>query len=284
MATQQEPRRRRRGLRRTIITVIVVLAVLVGADFGFGSYMEYRVSKLLRAQLHVQDDPRVSVHGFPFTTQALAGDYGNITVDANDVPATPTVHDLAFNINLRHVQVPIGQLASGEVDRIPVQELDGSVKVSAADIARMLHLSDIKLAKQPINAVLGNASPVSESNPDPDAFNNDPTHRDTRAGFSLTANTSLAGQRTAITIYGMITLQGGQIVATPKKLKLTNAFINSSLPDSISHQLLGRFAFRVDPGTLPFSVSPTRVGVTEDGALSVTGKARDVVLNGNLAR
>lgn len=282
MAKQRQPGKRGKRIRRGLLILVVVLGVFVAADFGFGSYVEYQVSKLLRSQLRVQDDPRVAIHGFPFSTQAFSGDYKQVSVDANGVPATENVRDLAFNVNLRHVRVPIEKLTSGKVDRIPVDELDGSVRVSSADIARMLHLSNIHLAAQPINAVLGDAEPVSEINPDPEAFNHDPTRKDTRAGFSLRSSTSLAGQKTDVTVYGMITLQNGQIVAQPKKLRLTNAFINTALPKSISDKLLSRFSFRVNPGDLPFSVRPTRVGVTEDGALSVTGRAKNIVLNGDL--
>lgn len=265
-------------IRRVALVVIIVVAVCVGGDFGFGAYVEYKVSKILRSQLQVHDDPRVAVRGFPFTTQALAGDYRTITVDAGGVRVNKQIRNLAFSLNLRDVRVPISKLATGTADRIPVAKVDGSAQISSADLARMLHLSDLQLSPVPLRWVRNKSIPVTDKKPDPMEFSGENSHHGTRAGFRMLATLPLAGQRTQVTVYGIASLRHGRVVANPERIKLANAKVTATLPDSIVHGVLGKFAFKVNSGMLPFTVHPTKVTI-QDGAVSVNGVARNVVLH-----
>jgi len=51
-----------------------------------------------------------------------------------------------------------------------------------------------------------------------------------------------------------------------------------TLPPAVEQTVLRLFTARLDPGSLPFNVTPTAVSA-DDGALVVEGTARDVVLN-----
>jgi hypothetical protein len=70
---------------RIILAIVVVAGLLVAADFGFAALAEHRVSQQAREELDLEDDPSVTVHGFPFTTQALAGDYGHIEISVESL-------------------------------------------------------------------------------------------------------------------------------------------------------------------------------------------------------
>ncbi|HEY0805537.1 MAG TPA: DUF2993 domain-containing protein, partial [Pseudonocardiaceae bacterium] len=77
-------------MKITVIVVVVLASLLVGADYGLAAAAEYQVSKKMRTNLNLANDPSVNIHGFPFITQALAGDYQDITVNATGVPAKNT--------------------------------------------------------------------------------------------------------------------------------------------------------------------------------------------------
>lgn len=265
MARQEGKRKRR--LPRVIIALVVVLGMLVAADFGFRTFAEHKISDQLHARLHPHTDPDVGVHGFPFSTQALAGDYRNIAVRANGAHATKTVRDLGFDINLRHAHAPLGKLTSGELKRIPVDTVDGTVSIKASDVARMLHLPNVRLGPAPIKSVLAD----EQQHPDED------TEHGTRAGFSIQSSTSILGKPTKVTVYGLVSVAHGQLAAAPKRLKITNSVIDTSLPKSLTSKVLDRFVFKLDPNTLPFPVHPQKVRVA-DGTFSITGRASNVVL------
>lgn len=265
MAKQQGNRKRR--LPRVLIALVVVLGVLVAADFGFRWFAEHKVSEQLHAQLHGKKQPKVNVHGFPFSTQALGGDYRNITVRASGVPATKTVRELGFHLNLRHVHAPLGKLISGELKRVPVDAVDGRVSIKDSDIARMLHLPNIRLGPASIKSVLAD----EQGHPDGD------TEHGTRAGFRLQSSTSILGKPTKVTVFGLVSVAHGHLAAAPKRLEISNSVIDTSLPKSLTSRVLDRFVFEVDPDTLPFSVQPERVRVSK-GTFSVNGRARNVVL------
>jgi len=74
---------KRSKTRPIVITVVILLALLVGADFGAAAVAEYQVSKRAKAAFNLSDDPAVTVRGFPFLTQAIGGEYDHITVDSN---------------------------------------------------------------------------------------------------------------------------------------------------------------------------------------------------------
>ena len=92
-----DTRRRGRRARRWVIALIVLVLLLVGADFGAAAFAEHMISQKARTQLQLNDDPSVTIHGFPFLTQALGGDYSHISVSAAGLPVANKLQDVAVN-------------------------------------------------------------------------------------------------------------------------------------------------------------------------------------------
>src|SRR3982074_1425584 len=92
-ASRPDSRRRGRRAKRLIVVFAVLAALLVGADFGLAAYAEHTISQKARDQLKLVDDPSVTIHGFPFATQALSGDYSHISVSAGGVPVKGILRD-----------------------------------------------------------------------------------------------------------------------------------------------------------------------------------------------
>jgi hypothetical protein len=261
---------RQHKVRKTLVALVVVVGLLVAADFGLAAVAEQKVATLLRTKLGVHEDPSVHINGFPFTTQALAGDYRDITIDAAHVPVKNALHDLQFHADLKGVHAPLSQLISGTAKHIPVDRLDGSVKINAADIGKRLHLDGLGMSPVPTSAVTG-PGPISDA---PPAAAERPG---ATAGVRLDTAINIAGQPTNITVLGLLSLQGGKLRVSAKKLSIANSLISGALPEPLQSSILDRFNFTFDPGSLPLKVVPKTVQV-ERGAVSVTGTARHFVL------
>src|ERR1041384_1022558 len=85
--TPARPRKKksRRG-KFLIITVIVLGVLLVAADFALAAAGEYQIAQRMREKLQLSEDPAVRINGFPFTLQALRGDYQHVEIRAYGVP------------------------------------------------------------------------------------------------------------------------------------------------------------------------------------------------------
>lgn len=270
----RKPQRSTRSkiIRRLVIPLVILLALLIAADFGMAAIFEYQVSKKAREQLDLTDDPSVTVHGFPFLTQALSGDYDHLTVDAQGVPVQDTLQDLAIHADLTGVHAPkLFDLIGGGGGSITVDHVTGQVKVKAADLNRAVQSTNVPglgaITDLNIEPVTSQADGARSNSPDK------------TAGIKLCGTLALAGQDTDVCVTGAIELaDGGKVTVRPKQVDVRNSVLNGPIAGTIEQQILKRFAVTLDPGLLPFKVRPTGVFV-EDGALAVQGEADNITLS-----
>ena len=74
-------------MKRLVVAVLVIVGVLVAVDFAAAALAESAVSREMRQELGLADDPSVNINGFPFLTQAASGHYSSIDVDAQHIGA-----------------------------------------------------------------------------------------------------------------------------------------------------------------------------------------------------
>jgi hypothetical protein len=275
-------------VRRLVITLAVLLGLLVVADFSAAAIFEYQVSKRARDQFGLSDDPSVKVGGFSFLAQAVSGQYGHVTIDAKGVPVEDTLRDLEVHIEMRDVRAPLGELVSGSLKEVKVREVEGQVKVKASDVNRALAQVENNFIKAITNVTI---DPVAEQDvlSDPDDRTDaeqDTAERaaeaeieDTTAGARICATVDLAGDETELCAFGIISLvEGAKMTFTPSRIELTNSVLDGgALSPEFDALIKQALTFTLDPGELPFTVTPTAVTV-EPGVLSVKGTATDVVL------
>ncbi len=283
------PRKRRKAVRRLVITFVVLLGLLVVADFGAAAVFEYQVSKRAREQFNLSDDPSVKVGGFSFLAQAVSGEYGHVMIDAKGVPVEDTLRDLEVHIELRDVQAPLGDLVSGSLKEVKVREVEGQVKVKASDVNRAVAQNESAAVRSITNLTI---DPVSEqdvaTNPDDrTAAEQEAAERaaeqeieDTTAGARICATVDVGGEETELCAFDIISLVDAKMTFTPGRLELRNSVLGSGeLPPVLDAAAKQALTFTLDPGELPFTVTPTAVTV-DSGVLSVKGTASDVVLGG----
>ena len=89
----------RKVLTRLLIPAVVLILAVVGTDFGFAIFAEYRMARSVRTAAHLHFDPWVSILGFPFGPQAMRGRYQQVEVKAPGV-AHPVVGKASIEATL----------------------------------------------------------------------------------------------------------------------------------------------------------------------------------------
>ena len=242
-------------MKKAAIILVVLLGLLVVADFGAAAAAEYQVSKRLRGHLNLPDDPAVRINGFPFLYQALTGDYRNVEVSADRVTVA-RLNNISVEATLHHVRVPFSQLVSGSADTVRIDEVVGRVRIQAAELEKLINVEDLQVEKVTDRDTTAAGQPVPDN------------------AVKLTGTAEVLGQRNRVTVIASLGLAGGQVQIEAHTVEVNGL----TLPPVVEQSVLRMFTVRLDPGTLPFTVTPTSVRA-DNGALVVEGNAHNVVVN-----
>jgi hypothetical protein len=256
-------------MKRLVIGLLVLIVVLVAADFGAAAVAESAVSRQMRSQLNLADDPSVRVNGFPFLTQALAGEYGSIDVEAQRL-SVGQLDELTVRAQLRNVSAPLSMLLGSGPKTIAVQSAEGIVRIPANAVEGLIPEVQ-KLRIEPIDdfalqQAIDDGADVSLGDLDPDL------------AVRLVGTTSVLGQSTEVAVIAAMELVDGRIRIEPQDVK-ADGLSASALPPDTRRELKQAFTLTLDPGALPLQVTPTRLQAV-DGALELSGRARDLDLGG----
>ncbi|WP_243769857.1 DUF2993 domain-containing protein [Amycolatopsis acidicola] len=276
-ASSGQGKRRGRRARRIIVSLVVLVGVLVAADFGLAAYAEHTVSQKAREQLKLTDDPSVTIHGFPFTTQAVSGDYSHISLSASGVPIQD-LKDVAVNAELNDVTAPLSDLLNGNTDAIKIGKLQAQVTIKASDIARIDPLTKIEDLRIEPSSVEYVQTGQEAADSDSTATNSEDQDK-SKAGIRVSGNVQIAGQKIEIFCFAMIELHGTSIDIVPQRLQYGNDKETTVVPQAVQKALLPNFKASIDTGSLPFEVTPTAVQVNS-GSVTIKGEAQDVAFSG----
>jgi hypothetical protein len=280
-----KPRRKGRRAKKIIIVVLVLVALLVGADFGLAAVAEHTVSQKAREQLNLVEDPSVTIHGFPFTTQAIGGDYGHISLSATGLRVTDQLRDADVTAELRDVKAPLSDLISGNTNSITIGDLEGKIRIKATDIARIEPLNKVQdLRIEPATEDFVRTGKTPENKPTTTA-NPDDKQDSLIAGIQISGTLPIAGilsnfsgntqvENPTVDCYALIQLDGKVIRITPERVRFGNGSNETDVPSEVVKSILQSFKAEIDTSKLPFPVTPTAVKV-ESGAVTLTGKAKD---------
>lgn len=254
-------------MRAVVITLLVLTGLVVAVDFGAAAAVEYKMSEQLRSELALAADPSVRINDFPFLPQAVSGSYSEIEMQAAGLTVGPLT-DVGVEATLHDVTAPLAEVTSGMLGSARAAAVDGRVRIRDTDLGRAIGIEDLRLqpaSDEEVEESLGSAA-VSESDDD------------RRAAVRMVATTDVTGQRGEIIVIGLLELADGVIRVTPTEIRFsTDGVGQDSLPALIREPLLAVLTTEVDPGGLPFTVTPTAVYV-ETGSLLVEGTAQDVSL------
>jgi hypothetical protein len=253
-------------MRRVVIGLLVLVGLLVAVDYGSAALAESAVSRQMREQIGLADDPSVRINGFPFLTQAVSGHYRSIDVDASRIHLGK-LQELDVSAQLRDVTAPLPMILGSGPKSLRVREAEGTVLVSATDVQRLLPgIKDLRIDSLDDAAL----EQVVEDGGAPSLAQLDPDHA---ARFSGTA--TLLGQQEDVSVIAVLQLDAGQAEIIPQDIRLGDD--QKPLPQAAQRTLQQLFTVRIDPGSLPLQISPTALKA-ENGSLAISGKAQNLTL------
>lgn len=279
-APRPDARRRGRRVRRWVIVLGVLVILLVGADFGAAAYAEHMISQKARTQLQLSDDPSVTIHGFPFLTQALGGDYSHISVSAAGLPVADKLQDVAINAELEDVTAPLSDLANGRTNAITIGKLTGSVTIKAADLNRVAPLDkikDLRIESATTDYVQNGDTGQSEPTPTVTPTTEGQEVDESSTGVRISGHLQFAGQDLELFCFAMIEVdpKNQEVAIVPKRLQFGNDHETTVVPQAVQNALLPNFKGSISTKDLPLSVTPTGVRV-QSGSITVKGEAKNV--------
>jgi hypothetical protein len=228
-------------MRRLLIVLVVLAALLVAADRIGVVVAQNRLASELQQQLDLDAKPDVSIRGIPFLTQAIRGTYKDIRMQLPDVDAGD-VQDLAVDARLQGAHVSLSDALGGNVDRIPVDQISGTLLIPYDQLARASGISGLTI---------------------------------TREGDSLrlTGSVQVLGRSIKAEAVGRVEVNDGRIAINAEQAKVAGIPVPTAVLDEAARLL----SFRVQPQNLPLNLRITAVHLTDTGLL-VDAVSDDVVL------
>jgi hypothetical protein len=257
-------------MRRLVIALLVLVGLFVAVDYGAAALAESAVSRQMREQIGLVDDPSVRINGFPFLVQAISGEYSSVDVEATKV-RVGELRELSIRAQLSDVSAPLSMLLGSGPKSLSVQEVQGTVQIPAADVERLVPGIEKLRIENVDDYALEQA--VDEGG-DKALRTIDPNN-----AVRLAGTATLLGQESEVAVIAVLELVDGQVVITPRDIRLGSSGDAEPLPAAVQRTLEQRFTVRIDPGSLPLAATPTRLRAA-GGTIEITGFADDLTLGG----
>ena len=120
-------------MRRFLVSCLVLVALLVVADRVGLWAAQHDVAKRLQADAHLQATPKVEIHGFPFLTQMVGGDYHSVDIRMTGLDSDGLRID-RLTLHLHDAHVSIGDVLSQDRSRIRVDQAKAHLLLLLADL------------------------------------------------------------------------------------------------------------------------------------------------------
>jgi hypothetical protein len=255
-------------MRRLIIILLVLGGLLVVADYGAAALAESAVSRQMRGELGLIDDPSVRINGFPFLTQAIAGTYSSIDVDATRIQYG-SFKELEINARLHDVGAPLSMMLGSGPKSLEVSSAEGIVKINAADLQRLIpEAKKIRIEsvdKTSLQQAVKNGADTSVASMSPEK-----TAR-------LVGTVDFLGQSAEIAVLATLEIDKGKPSIVPVDARLSNGK-GLPVPGSVLRQILDLFRVPLITGDLPLDVTADTFQA-KDGTLQISGTARNLTLD-----
>ncbi|CNE26958.1 Uncharacterised protein [Mycobacterium tuberculosis] len=121
-------------MRKVLLVLLILVAVvLVAADRVGVRVAQDKIGEQVAAQYGLQRQPDVTIHGFPFLTQAVGGEYKHIEVAIGDwTEQGVTVSDV--KVDMRGVNAPLAEVSKGSAASVTARTATASAVVPYAVI------------------------------------------------------------------------------------------------------------------------------------------------------
>jgi hypothetical protein len=120
-------------MRRLVVSLLVLVALLVVADRVTLWAAQRDVAERLQADAHLRSTPAVSIHGFPFLTQLISGNYDDVDVDLHGLDADG-LRLSRLSVQVHGAHVSLADVISQTRSRIRVDRANAQLLVTYADL------------------------------------------------------------------------------------------------------------------------------------------------------
>ncbi|MGY1843451.1 LmeA family phospholipid-binding protein [Modestobacter sp. SYSU DS0875] len=229
---------------RTLLVLLLLLAgLLVLADRVGVAVAEDQVAGQLVERGGLSGEPEVDIAGFPFLTQAVAGRYEEVRIQAAAEELGQPAGTSA-DVVLRGVEVPLSDVVSGSVQEIPVERVDGTATLSYALLSQQL----------------GGDTTLRPAGGD---------------RLEITRTLDVLGVEFPVTATGTVSLDGQDLVVDVAEASA----VGIDVPGAVVDRATDLLDFRYTVPELPFGLELTGVDPQDDG-VRVRVEATDTVLRG----
>lgn len=251
-------------VRKLIIGIVLLVGLVVVVDFGAAAYSEYRVSRALREGGDLRADPEVTIHGFPFVTQAVEGNYRNVEIRARGV-REDLIGDTIIEATLNGVRIPTSDLIDGKVNSVPVDHVSGRMRIDATELGRLLGVPDLQVSAPPADKSDGTGGSGGSG-------------MTTTGAVVLTGTVPIRGLNVKVSVQAELLLEGNQVrIAANDFYAGPGSEPDITVTDPDRPKVLGQFN-RVIDTQLPFGVLPTEV-TAAGSQIVIEGAGDDVTIN-----
>jgi len=128
-------------MRKLLVTVAVLGAVLVAADFGLRLLADLWVGREIKTALSLSERPSVSLGGFPFIPELISGKVPSVTVRTRSSVTKGRLSVREVTLYLRDVSFSPRRLIAGSPTRIRAENGKGTAEFTEGDLNAALRAS-----------------------------------------------------------------------------------------------------------------------------------------------
>jgi LmeA-like phospholipid-binding len=228
-------------MRKVLLVLLVVLIIgVIAADRVGVAVAQDQIAKQVAAKSDLPSKPDVKIHGIPFLTQAIGGDYKKIDVQIGRLTRQGvTLEDV--KVELADVKAPLRDVVNGDASNVVAGTATASAIVPYDTVRRR--------APAAVKSISANGSDLQ-----------------------VRGNMSILGFSGDVTIVAAVRATGQGIGVTPQSVRSGGG---PAIPLAL---LRDRFTFNVPVRDLPLGSRISKVEVTPDG-LRIAATADDVKLS-----
>ncbi|URM96365.1 DUF2993 domain-containing protein [Actinomadura madurae] len=116
-------------MRKVLLVLLVLVAVAVVAADRLGVRVaEDKIGEQVAAQYNLRQQPDVTIHGIPFLTQALGGEYKHIEVAIGDW-TEQGVTVTGVKVDMRGVDAPMSEVTKGSAANVTARTATASAVI-----------------------------------------------------------------------------------------------------------------------------------------------------------
>lgn len=116
-------------MRKVLLVLLVLVAVgLVAADRIGVRIAQDKIGEQVAAQYDLQEQPDVTIHGIPFLTQAIGGDYDHIEVTI-DSWTQQGITVTGVKVDMRGVSAPLSEVTQGSAANVTARSATASAVI-----------------------------------------------------------------------------------------------------------------------------------------------------------